>query len=313
MEILIWLLIILGLLLILLQGIGYVEFFALQGKAALYGLSIIAVGLAAVALKSTVQTTRLRETLRKLNQQQSRRKAITIPSSGEQSEAETQEQQAQEDWREQVKFTAVIEERQRLARELHDAVSQQLFAISMTATAVSRTIEKDWERARRQVQLIEEMAAVAQSEMRALLLHLRPVHLEGKTLAQALERLVSELQAKVPMDISIQVDRSILFHATAEDHLFRIAQEALSNTLRHAKASKMDITLVRDGQMAKLSFTDNGTGFDQEEKKQASYGLLTMEERIHELGGRIAIMTAPGEGTAIEMWVPIEDGKGLGV
>lgn len=92
----------------------------------------------------------------------------------------SEQEQVDPNWAKKVKFTAVIEERQRLARELHDAVSQQLFAISMTATAVSRTIERDWERAKRQVQLIEEMAAVAQSEMRALLLHLRPVHLDGK-------------------------------------------------------------------------------------------------------------------------------------
>ena len=100
-------------------------------------------------------------------------------------ESGDEDQEGQEEWREQVRFTAVIEERQRLARELHDAVSQQLFAISMTATAVSRTMEKDWERAKRQVQLIEEMAAVAQSEMRALLLHLRPVHLDGKNLSSS--------------------------------------------------------------------------------------------------------------------------------
>lgn len=79
---------------------------------------------------------------------------------------------------EKAKLSAVIEERQRLARELHDAVSQQLFAISMTATAVGRTLDKDFEKAKRQIHLIEEMASVAQSEMRALLLHLRPIHLK---------------------------------------------------------------------------------------------------------------------------------------
>jgi len=310
LETVLWLLIILGLLLIVLQGTGYVEFFAIQGKGALYGLAVIAAALAGAVLNSYLQTSKLREALRKLNQQQSRRKSITIPHSPEGEGARPEETEEQEEWREQVKFTAVIEERQRLARELHDAVSQQLFAISMTATAVSRTIEKDWERARRQVQLIEEMAAVAQSEMRALLLHLRPVHLDGKNLAQALERLVGELKAKVPMDIAVDVDSTILFRPSAEDHLFRIAQEALSNALRHAKASKMVMRLERDGAKAKLSFADNGVGFDLEEKKQASYGLLTMEERIHELGGNIQIHTAPGEGTAIEMWLPLEDGKG---
>src|SRR5690606_19753371 len=85
----------------------------------------------------------------------------------------------------QARMSAVMEERQRLARELHDAVSQQLFAISMTATAVRRTLDQDFERARRQVELIEEMAAAAQSEMRALLLHLRPVQLAGKQIGRA--------------------------------------------------------------------------------------------------------------------------------
>jgi NarL family two-component system sensor histidine kinase LiaS len=310
LETVLWLLIILGLLLIVLQGTGYVGFIAIQGKGALYGLAVIAAALAGAVLNSYLQTTKLREALRKLNQQQSRRKTITIPRTAEGEETDSARSEEQEEWREQVKFTAVIEERQRLARELHDAVSQQLFAISMTATAVGRTIEKDWERARRQVQLIEEMAAVAQSEMRALLLHLRPVHLDGKNLAQALERLVGELKVKVPMDIAVDVDSTILFHPSAEDHLFRIAQEALSNTLRHAKATKMAMKLERDGKKAKLSFTDNGVGFDLEEKKQASYGLLTMEERINELGGNIQVHTAPGEGTAIEMWLPLEDGKG---
>ena len=306
-----WLLIILGLLVILMQSFGYLELFALQGKAAIYVLALIAAALAAAALNSYLQTTKLREALRKLNQQQSRRKSITLPKSAD-DESGYEDQEGQEEWREQVKFTAVIEERQRLARELHDAVSQQLFAISMTATAVSRTIEKDGERARRQVQLIEEMAAVAQSEMRALLLHLRPVHLDGKNLAQALELLVNELKVKVPMDIVVEVDSSIVFYPRAEDHLFRIAQEALSNTLRHAKATKMLIRLEREGNMARLSLTDNGVGFDMEEKKQASYGLLTMEERIHDLGGSIHVQSSPGEGTSIEMRLPLDDGKGMG-
>lgn len=107
---------------------------------------------------------------------------------------------------EQARISAIIEERQRLARELHDAVSQQLFAISMTATAVRRTLDIDFERAERQVELIEEMASVAQSEMRALLLHLRPVHLEGKGLTQGLTELIRELQCNIPIDIHCEID-----------------------------------------------------------------------------------------------------------
>ncbi|MFB9277066.1 sensor histidine kinase [Cohnella cellulosilytica] len=205
----------------------------------------------------------------------------------------------------QARMSAVVEERQRLARELHDAVSQQLFAISMTATAVGRTMDHDFERARRQVELIEEMASAAQSEMRALLLHLRPVHLEGKRLAQAIPELVEEMMAKVPVDIAIDIEQDLPLNKGVENHLFRIVQEALSNTLRHSKATKMDIVLQRRGEAVRLGIRDNGIGFDTQVKKQASYGMTNMEERVNELGGSLNVASAPGKGTRIEIRVPL--------
>jgi len=205
----------------------------------------------------------------------------------------------------QARMSAVVEERQRLARELHDAVSQQLFAISMTATAVGRTMDHDFERARRQVELIEEMASAAQSEMRALLLHLRPVHLEGKRLTQAIPELVEEMKAKVPVDIAIDIEQDLPLNKGVENHLFRIVQEALSNTLRHSKATRMDIVLQRRGETVRLGIRDNGIGFDTQVKKQASYGMSNMEERVNELGGSLNIASAPGKGTRIEIRVPL--------
>ncbi len=206
-----------------------------------------------------------------------------------------------------ARMSAVVEERQRLARELHDAVSQQLFAISMTATAVGRTMDHDFERARRQVELIEEMASAAQSEMRALLLHLRPVHLEGKRLAQAIPELVEEMKAKVPVDIAVDLEEDLPLNKGVENHLFRIVQEAISNTLRHSKATKMDIVLQRRGDTVRLGIRDNGIGFDTQTqiKKQASYGMTNMEERVNELGGSLNIASAPGKGTRIEIRVPL--------
>ncbi|CAH1223548.1 hypothetical protein PAECIP111893_04997 [Paenibacillus plantiphilus] len=304
-ETVLWLLVILGLLVLVLQGTGYVKLFALQSKAAAIGLTVIAVSLSAAAAYSYFQGVKLKAAIKRLTEQQRRNKQkVTLPSSegGLESSRDGDENDV---WTEKVRFSAVIEERQRLARELHDAVSQQLFAISMTATAVSRTLEKDWERAKRQVQLIEEMASVAQSEMRALLLHLRPVHLDGKNLGQALQSLVEELQQKVPMNIMLDVDATIKLGPEAEDHLFRIAQEALSNTLRHSKAEHMDIHLKRAGDHARLTFQDNGVGFDLEAKKQTSYGLLTMEERITVLGGSLQLVTSPGQGVVIDIWVPL--------
>ncbi|WP_208543851.1 sensor histidine kinase [Paenibacillus protaetiae] len=307
-ETVIWLLIIVGLVIIVLQAIGYISLGTLQGKAGIVVLTVIGAGLALTAVFSRLQNSKLRESLKRLTEQQRKRiYRVTLDETAEPAEETAfEEEPVDEIWKEKVKFSAVIEERQRLARELHDAVSQQLFAISMTATAVSRTIEKDWERARRQVHLIEEMAAVAQSEMRALLLHLRPVHLDGKNLSQALTALVEELKQKINMDIALQVDDTIVLHPEAEDHLFRIVQEALSNTLRHAKADRMDIDLKRAGHDLHMILRDNGVGFDVEDKKQTSYGLLTMEERVIELGGSMKLSTNPGEGTTIDIRLPLE-------
>ncbi|MEW4368233.1 sensor histidine kinase [Paenibacillus kandeliae] len=206
---------------------------------------------------------------------------------------------------EQARVSAIIEERQRLARELHDAVSQQLFAISMTATAVGRTFDKDPDRAKRQVQLIEEMSSVAQSEMRALLLHLRPVYLEGKRLYQGISELVQELQTKIPMDIVLDMDEELRLVKGVENHLFRIVQEALSNTLRHSKANRMEIRIVQKVDAVRVTLRDDGVGFELDDTKQTSYGLSTMRERVNEVGGTIQYITAPGKGTRIEIVVPI--------
>ncbi|MDR6554182.1 sensor histidine kinase [Paenibacillus qinlingensis] len=206
---------------------------------------------------------------------------------------------------EKAKLTAVIEERQRLARELHDAVSQQLFAISMTATAVGRTLDKDFEKAKRQIHLIEEMASVAQSEMRALLLHLRPIHLEGKRLSEGLVELLKELAAKVPMAISWDMDEEIRLNKGIEDHLFRIVQEALSNALRHSKANKLEVKLLHRSDGIRLVIRDDGVGFELDAKKLTSYGIVSMKERVNEIGGSVDIITAPERGTRIEIRVPI--------
>ena len=206
---------------------------------------------------------------------------------------------------EQARVSAIMDERQRLARELHDAVSQQLFAISMTATAVGRTLEKDFDKAQRQIALIEEMSAVAQSEMRALLLHLRPVYLEGKGLEQGLQELIKELEVKVPIDILFEMDPDVQLLKGVENHLFRIVQEAISNTLRHAKANKLEIRLQRRGDTVRMSLRDDGIGFEMDESKKTSYGLSNMQERIVETGGSIQFITAPGKGTRIEITVPL--------
>ncbi|MEG0473403.1 MAG: sensor histidine kinase [Solibacillus sp.] len=197
----------------------------------------------------------------------------------------------------------LLAERQRLARELHDSVSQQLFAASMLLSALTEQ-EQD-EQSQKQLGQVEKVVQQAQLEMRALLLHLRPVALHNKTLAEGLEDLILELQEKVYFNIDYQIEE-IALSKTEEDHLFRIAQEALSNTLRHAKANEVELLFIARDQLAILRIQDNGLGFDIDGDKTSSYGLRNIAERAVEIGCTYKIVSVPNEGTIVEVKVPLK-------
>lgn len=205
---------------------------------------------------------------------------------------------------EKILEEAITKERNRLSRELHDSVSQQLFAISMMTSAMNETVESGTV-LEKQLQLVEQMSIQAQSEMRALLLHLRPIQLEGKKLYIGIEELLNELSNKQHIEIRWHVEELTLLKGV-EDHLFRILQEAISNTLRHAKANLIEVRLRKIESFALLKVIDDGIGFDTNESKAGSYGLQTMRERVHEIGGIIKIISLSGKGTQIEIKVPIE-------
>jgi len=198
----------------------------------------------------------------------------------------------------------IIQERQRLARELHDSVSQQLFAASMLLSAITEQQENDVPKPLAQA---EKMVQQAQLEMRALLLHLRPAALHNKSLAQGLEELLFELQQKVHFTIRFRLE-DISLSKGAEDHLFRIAQETLSNTLRHANASEVDILFVERDGLAIFRVQDNGIGFMSDEGKTGSYGLHHIQERAVEMGGTSKVVSVPSQGTIVEVKVPVEKG-----
>ncbi|MBZ5202974.1 sensor histidine kinase [Planomicrobium chinense] len=205
--------------------------------------------------------------------------------------AETQDQIIQE---------RLIMERQRLARELHDSVSQQLFAASMLLSSMT-----EQEGASPGLLQTEKMVQQAQLEMRALLLHLRPAALHDKSLRQGLFELVSELKEKVYFTIEHKLEE-VPLPKGAEDHLFRIAQETLSNTLRHSKATEVHILFIERDDFAILRIQDNGVGFESEQSKSTSYGLKHIEERAIEIGATSKIVSVPSEGTIVEVKVPIE-------
>ncbi|PAE24772.1 sensor histidine kinase [Bacillus sp. 7894-2] len=198
----------------------------------------------------------------------------------------------------------VSQERNRLARELHDSVSQQMFAASMMMSAITETQQDPEDRQAKQLKMVEEMIHQSQLEMRALLLHLRPAALKGKSLQEGIEELLVELLQKVSMEIEWKVE-SFPLDKGVEDHLFRILQEAVSNTLRHSKSQNLEVLLIQRDDYAILRVADDGVGFDVEESKAGSYGLQNMYERAAEVGGSMKIISVKNKGTRLEVKVPI--------
>lgn len=201
---------------------------------------------------------------------------------------------------------ASTEERRRIARELHDAVSQQLFAISTTTSALSRIIKTDPEQSEKYIGMIGKMTSTAQQELRALIMHLRPASLEGHCLKEGIENLLEELDVK-HQNIKMHKELNNVegLSPGTENNIFRVVQEAISNMLRHSKATVFTLKLFQKEKILVLVIEDNGIGMDLKNKKKTSYGMAAMRERIEELGGRFKVISFPGKGTRIEIRVPV--------
>lgn len=204
---------------------------------------------------------------------------------------------------EETKEEILEKERHRIARELHDSVSQQLFAAMMMLSAINEKADVLPENLQKQIKLVESIINESQSEMRALLLHLRPVKLEGKTLKKGIEQLLVELKSKVQIKIKWEIS-PIDTIPGIEDHLFRIVQELLSNTLRHAKAKSLEVYLSQNSQEINLRVFDDGIGFDTTVQKTGSYGLMNIKERVNGLGGTCKIISFPNQGTIVDIRIP---------
>ncbi len=196
-------------------------------------------------------------------------------------------------------------ERKRISRELHDSVSQELFAATMILSSVAGSTQNlTKEQIETQTQLVLKVLHSAQNEMRALLLHLRPVELDGKSLAEGLSALTDELQAKISANITVKL-ADIEATSNVEDNLFRMAQEILSNTLRHSQAEHIEVSLRESLGNIFLKIADDGVGFDvSTSDKTASYGLANIKERALLIGGDAKVISAPGAGTTVEIIIP---------
>jgi signal transduction histidine kinase len=204
---------------------------------------------------------------------------------------------------------STVEERKRLARELHDSVTQTLFSIGLTAEAAAGLVESDPARARRELETLQVLTRTAMEEMRSLIFELRPAELETEGLAAALRRHVDVLRRLYPQEIELAVDGDGRLAPDVEKGLLRIAQEALGNALRHSGAERVELSLEERDSRVTLRVADDGRGFDPEEAQLRSrrLGLVSMRERAEAFGGTIIIDSAPGRGTTVT--VEVSDGR----
>lgn len=200
----------------------------------------------------------------------------------------------------------IAEERSRLAHELHDAVSQKLFSLRLTAQAAARLVDRDPARAKGELQQVAALAAEAADELRAAVVELRPAALDEDGLIATLRTHVQVLDRAHSARVTFDSLGVRALPAAQEEALLRVAQEALHNALRHSGAAQVEVTLAKRGQGAALRITDDGNGFDPTAVRSAGrhLGLVSMRDRAGGVGGRLDVESAPGKGTTIEMEVP---------
>jgi two-component system nitrate/nitrite sensor histidine kinase NarX len=194
---------------------------------------------------------------------------------------------------------AVLEERQRLARNLHDAVNQSLFSAGLIAEVLPRLWDRDQEEARRSLEDLRRLTRGAMAEMRALLAELRPSTLTDSSLSDLLRLLGNAFSGRTNVPVTATVIGEFFLPAEAQVAFYRVCQEALNNIAKHAKASQVEINLKQDEAVIELRIRDDGQGFDTEQKLSGHYGLSMMRERAEAAGALLSITSQPGHGTEL--------------
>jgi signal transduction histidine kinase len=204
---------------------------------------------------------------------------------------------------------AASKERQRLARDLHDAVSQTLFSVSIIAEVLPRIYRKDREQGEARLEELRQLTRGALAEMRMLLLELRPSALADTNLPDLLRQLTEAVvgRSRIPVDFRLDTDRVVPSEVGVA--MYRIAQEALNNVAKHSKAEHADVTLrdcrEDDGSAIELVVQDDGCGFDIEEVRAGRLGLAIMAERAESIGARLEVDAERGTGTRVRVvWHP---------
>ncbi len=199
----------------------------------------------------------------------------------------------------QAQALAVLEERQSLARNLHDAVNQSLFSAGLIAEVLPRLWERDQEEARRSLEDLRRLTRGAQAEMRVLMAELRPSTLTDSDLGDLLRLLGNALSGRTNLPVAVTVTGEFILPAEVQVAFYRVCQEALNNVAKHAKASQVEIDLKQEEAVIELRIRDDGQGFDPEQTFSGHYGLSMMRERAEAVGALLSITSQPGHGTEL--------------
>jgi signal transduction histidine kinase len=206
---------------------------------------------------------------------------------------------------EQARGKAALEERQRLARELHDSVSQALYGIALNASSAEELFDAAPERARGLLADVLRLAEAGLTEMRALIFELRPESLEQEGLVGALQKQAASVQARHGLQVELDVAHEPELPAATKEALYRVAQEALHNAVKHARARTLSLALHTGNGEVQLVVVDDGRGFNPREEFPGHLGLRSMRERVAVAGGTFQIDSAPGSGTRLSVRVPL--------
>ena len=205
---------------------------------------------------------------------------------------------------------AALEERQRLARDLHDLVSQTLFTSTALAESALRRWEKDPTRAHELVAEVHDLVTTALSEMRILLLELRPDSLTKVNLRQLFQQYLVPIQRRSGFELDLQIEDTPPLPKDIQIALYRIAQETLNNISKHASAQHVWVVVQNDPDKLDLTIRDDGVGFDPAQTDMTGLGLGILRERAESIGATLQISSQPGQGTEIMLSWPKAHSKG---
>jgi signal transduction histidine kinase len=205
---------------------------------------------------------------------------------------------------------SIVEERSRIAHELHDAVTQKLFSLRLTAEAAGALLPTDPARAADEMATVRQLAAEAADELRAVVVGLVPVDLSGDGLGSALRKQAELLDRVHEARVRFDGDPVPRLDADLEEAAYRVAQEALHNALRHGMPTTVTVSLRTTDRRITLSVHDDGAGFDPAARVSAGrrLGIASMRDRARAVGGRLDVESRPGAGTTVRLTLAAQDG-----